>query len=529
MVLGRWADLGAAVGQAPASRHDHAAVQEARRRGRSADRPARRAAARPRPKMAIKLRALLLRPEVGLVWGWCFLGACGRAGPRRFWQFRRGGRPNGWPCGGATGWSVTRRRPAAAAWSATGPDLDQVVGEHPLPAPDPGAVDAVHQGPFLPVVVLEVADPPLRAGAPRDQPPERPAVLVGLAGTAGWPLRGIATRWLWLTGDTAAPVRSAAASWRRVEEAGPMLVELSVVEQRYRAVMEVFSGAPVVDVAARYRVSRKQVHVWLRRCEEGGLGRGRRTAHTARMGIRGGLPRGWRQGCCSCGWSIRGGGRADCGTSASGQGSTPCRPGRRSGGCWSGTAWWPRASEAVPGRLPAVGAAVDVTDRYPDQTNRPLSRPDHRAGPARPAGAPASLRTTDCRAQSSMLRQVQGHADARPIGDDEPVRAPFPSNLPWDPAERARAFPPRTWRIRQCPAGLHHDERLAVERGGLGLREGFRGTPTVPLRRIPCAFERCRFASNALCVGDVDARAADTRAGRRLARLSSDRSSSRHG
>jgi hypothetical protein len=31
-----------------------------------------------------------------------------------------------------------------------------------------------------------------------------------------------------------------------------MLVELSVMEQRYHAVMEVISGAPVAEVARRY-------------------------------------------------------------------------------------------------------------------------------------------------------------------------------------------------------------------------------------------------------------------------------------
>ena len=31
-----------------------------------------------------------------------------------------------------------------------------------------------------------------------------------------------------------------------------MLVELDVVEQRYRAVLEVLDGAPVVQVARRY-------------------------------------------------------------------------------------------------------------------------------------------------------------------------------------------------------------------------------------------------------------------------------------
>ena len=51
-----------------------------------------------------------------------------------------------------------------------------------------------------------------------------------------------------------------------------MLVELSVVEQRYHAVMEVPSaGAPVVEVAARYGVSRKTVHAWVRRYRDDGL------------------------------------------------------------------------------------------------------------------------------------------------------------------------------------------------------------------------------------------------------------------
>lgn len=51
-----------------------------------------------------------------------------------------------------------------------------------------------------------------------------------------------------------------------------MLVELSVVEQRYHAVMEVLSaGASVVEVAERYGVSRKTVHAWIRRYRAEGL------------------------------------------------------------------------------------------------------------------------------------------------------------------------------------------------------------------------------------------------------------------
>jgi len=61
-----------------------------------------------------------------------------------------------------------------------------------------------------------------------------------------------------------------------VADGGPaVLVELGVVEQRYRAVpvLEVLEGAAVTDVAKRYGVARQTVHDWLRRCGgEGGLG-----------------------------------------------------------------------------------------------------------------------------------------------------------------------------------------------------------------------------------------------------------------
>ena len=50
-----------------------------------------------------------------------------------------------------------------------------------------------------------------------------------------------------------------------------MLVELSVVEQRYQAVLEVLGGATVVDVARRYGVARQTVHGWLRRYASDGL------------------------------------------------------------------------------------------------------------------------------------------------------------------------------------------------------------------------------------------------------------------
>jgi transposase InsO family protein len=51
-----------------------------------------------------------------------------------------------------------------------------------------------------------------------------------------------------------------------------MLVELSVVEQRYQAVLAVIrDGVPVVQVASRFGVSRQAVHRWLRWYEAQGL------------------------------------------------------------------------------------------------------------------------------------------------------------------------------------------------------------------------------------------------------------------
>jgi transposase len=49
------------------------------------------------------------------------------------------------------------------------------------------------------------------------------------------------------------------------------LVELSEVEQRYRAVLAVLAGEAVVDVAAHHQVSRQSVHTWLTRYRADGL------------------------------------------------------------------------------------------------------------------------------------------------------------------------------------------------------------------------------------------------------------------
>src|SRR5881392_4377752 len=49
-----------------------------------------------------------------------------------------------------------------------------------------------------------------------------------------------------------------------------MLVELSVVEQRYQAVLAVIrDGVPVVEVASRFGVSRQAVRRWLRYEDQG--------------------------------------------------------------------------------------------------------------------------------------------------------------------------------------------------------------------------------------------------------------------
>lgn len=45
-----------------------------------------------------------------------------------------------------------------------------------------------------------------------------------------------------------------------------------MAEQRYQAVLAVIAeGSTVTEIAARFGVSRKTMHAWLRRYEEGGL------------------------------------------------------------------------------------------------------------------------------------------------------------------------------------------------------------------------------------------------------------------
>jgi hypothetical protein len=58
--------------------------------------------------------------------------------------------------------------------------------------------------------------------------------------------------------------RLAVCRLRAARSGGPgsVLVELSVVEQRYRAVLAVLAGESVTSVAVQVGVSRQSVHAW---------------------------------------------------------------------------------------------------------------------------------------------------------------------------------------------------------------------------------------------------------------------------
>jgi uncharacterized protein YjcR len=111
-----------------------------------------------------------------------------------------------------------------------------------------------------------------------------------------------------------------------------VLVELSVVEQRHHAVMEVLAGGvPVTEVAERYGVSRKSVHAWLDRyraecwpaCRIGRIARMRASFPVSRrveaqlVGMRPAHPRsGPRRLLCELAKSGNGAARTMCGGSA---------------------------------------------------------------------------------------------------------------------------------------------------------------------------------------------------------------------
>ena len=61
-------------------------------------------------------------------------------------------------------------------------DLDEVVGEYAVPAPDRGSVAAVEAGAVLAVAAFEAADASFAAGAPLDESAEGRAVFDGSPG-----------------------------------------------------------------------------------------------------------------------------------------------------------------------------------------------------------------------------------------------------------------------------------------------------------------------------------------------------------
>jgi transposase-like protein len=66
-----------------------------------------------------------------------------------------------------------------------------------------------------------------------------------------------------------------------------VLVELGVVEQRYRAVLEVLEeGLPVTEVARRYGVARQTVHEWLSRYARGAEYARHYNEHRPHQGLR---------------------------------------------------------------------------------------------------------------------------------------------------------------------------------------------------------------------------------------------------
>jgi hypothetical protein len=84
-----------------------------------------------------------------------------------------------------------------------------------------------------------------------------------------------------------------------------MLVDASVVEQRYQAVLMVLGGAKVVEVADRSGCPRQSVHHWLAAYRNARLA-GLDTKLRRPESLRGGPSR----RCVGCAGSIRGAGRA---------------------------------------------------------------------------------------------------------------------------------------------------------------------------------------------------------------------------
>jgi hypothetical protein len=118
-------------------------------------------------------------------------------------------------------------------------------------------------------------------------------------------------RWVTVAGCSAGwTLLGCAPWWAQAEEADTVLVELGLVEQRYRAVLEVLDdGATVVEVARRYGLPGRP-------CTPGCAGRwlevwvGWPTRAPGRPGVRTRSHHRSRRGWWRCGGRIRAGGRA---------------------------------------------------------------------------------------------------------------------------------------------------------------------------------------------------------------------------
>src|SRR3954469_7676742 len=92
-----------------------------------------------------------------------------------------------------------------------------------------------------------------------------------------------------------------APSWMTLRR---VLVELTMTEQRYRAVLEVEAGVPVTEVAERFGVSRQAVHRWIGWDRRLGLdGLGGRSSRPRTSPVQ--TPPEWRRRSASCAEIIR--------------------------------------------------------------------------------------------------------------------------------------------------------------------------------------------------------------------------------
>ena len=134
-----------------------------------------------------------------------------------------------------------------------------------------------------------------------------------------------------------------------------MLVELNVVEQRYRVVLEVLEdGLPVTEVAMRHGVSRQTVHTWLRRYRASREWRDWSTAPGDRRGVRTRSRRRWSAWCVTCAVTIRAGGRGAWSTSCAARAWPGFQDAPASIACWTATS----SSSPLPGvaSAPCTGA-----------------------------------------------------------------------------------------------------------------------------------------------------------------------------